>query len=69
MMKRKVIVQGGGENLYRVNDSNGTFYVQKVSIGLISNNYRDIGRTNNLDDALSIIKSHSGKQIKEILAW
>lgn len=59
MAKRRVIVRGGGNNLYYVSDSSGVFYVSK-------SNGTDIGKARNLDDALAIIKSHSGREIEKI---
>lgn len=66
MAKRTVVVQGGGANLYEVSDYDGTFYAYKVDVGFISDTRRDIGKTRSLEDALALVRSHSGKQIKEI---
>ena len=62
MSKRKVVVRGGGKNLYYVSDSNGTFYVKQPG----SWGTKNIGEARNLDDALAIIKSHSGRDIERI---
>lgn len=66
MKDRKVVVQGGGENLYRISESNGIYTAYKINVNLISNSARNIGQTKNLEDALSLIKVHSGKEIKEV---
>jgi len=63
---RKVVVEGGGANLYRISESNGWFYAYKVDVGFFSDSNRSIGRARSLKDALDLIKSHSGKEIKEI---
>ena len=63
MAKRKVVVRGGGENLYYVSDSNGTFYVTKSSGW---GGGTDVGKAKSLDDALAIVKSHSGRDIEKI---
>lgn len=56
---REVVVEGG--NVYTVGESSGTFYVRR------GGHYgTDIGKTRSLDDALSLIKAHSGKQIRSI---
>ncbi len=66
MTKRKVVVSGGGKNLYEISESNGTFWVYKVNVGLILNDRKQIGKTTRMDDALSIIRSHSGREIDTI---
>ena len=63
MAKRKVVVRGGGDNLYFVSDSGGVFYVRK---GGGWGGGTDIGQAKSLDDALAIIKSHSGREIEKI---
>ncbi len=59
MSKRTVVVEGG--NVYTVGDSSGTFYVRRG--GFYGT---DIGKTKSLNDALALIKSHSGRQIRSI---
>jgi len=63
MAKKKVVVRGGGDNLYYVSDSGGTVYVYK---GSVWGSGTDIGKTRSFDDALAIIKSHSGRDIEKI---
>ena len=65
MAKKKVVVRGGGDNLYYVSDSSGVFYVTKGGGGMFGGK-TDIGKARNLDDALAIIKSHSGRDIEKI---
>ncbi len=66
MKDRKVVVQGGGRNLYRVSEYNGKFTAYKVDVGFLSNSTSNIGTARTLDDALALIKSHSGREIKEV---
>ena len=63
---KRVVVRGGGKNLYKVAEYDGWFYVYKVDVGFISDSSASIGKTRSLKDALDLIKSHSGKEIKEI---
>ena len=63
MAKKKVVVRGGGENLYYVSDSSGVFYVTK---GSVWGGGTDIGKANSLEDALAIIRSYSGRDIEKI---
>jgi hypothetical protein len=60
MSKKTVVVEGG--NLYTVGEYSGTYYVRRGSGWSGS----DIGKAKSFDDALALIKSHSGKQIREI---
>jgi hypothetical protein len=61
---RSVAVQGG--NLYEIGEYDGTFYVRRVKVNLLFNDKSDIGKARSLDDALSLIRSHSGREIKSI---
>ncbi len=63
---KKVVVKGGGKNLYKISESGGWHYVYKVDVGFISSSNTSIGKTKSLSDALEIIKSHSGRDIQEI---
>jgi len=63
MSKKKVIVEGGGENLYYVSESSGTIFVYK---GSVWGSDTQIGKTKTMEDALSLIKSHSGRAIERI---
>lgn len=62
MSKTKVIVKGGGKNLYYVSESSGTFYVYKG--GFLGNS--QIGKANSMNNALAIIQNHSGKAIERV---
>lgn len=62
MSKKRVIVKGGGKNLYYVSESSGTIYVYKGGVWSSS----QIGKTKSMDDALSLIRSHSGRAIESI---
>lgn len=64
--ERKVVVQGGGKNLYRVNEASGKYHVYHVNVGFIENSTNPLGSASSLEDALAIIRSHSGREIKEI---
>ena len=64
MAKRKVAVQGG--DIYEINDYEGKFRICKVDVGLLTDRRRDIGNTKSLEDALALIRSYSGKQIKDV---
>lgn len=62
----QVVVKGGGKNLYEVSESSGWFYVYRVDVSLLLNHRRNLGKTRTFDQALSLIKSHSGKAIERI---
>lgn len=59
MSKKKVIVKGGGENLYYVSETMGTLYVYKGSSS-------QIGKTKTMEDAIALIRNHSGRDIERI---
>ncbi len=63
---KRVVVKGGGKNLYKVSEYDGWFYAYKVNVGFISDSSTSIGKTRSLKDALDLIKSHSGREIEEI---
>jgi len=69
MSTKRIVVSGGGNNLYRVSESGGKFIASKVDVGPFSDSFSRIGEARSLDDALSIIKSHSGKRIDKISNW
>lgn len=58
---RHVTVEGGG--YYTIGESSGTYYVRKGGSGFDGT---DVGKTRSLEDALALIKAHSGRQIKSI---
>jgi hypothetical protein len=60
MSRKQVVVEGG--NVYTIGESSGTYYVRRGS----GWSGTDIGKTRSFDDALSLVKSHSGKQIRSI---
>lgn len=62
----QVVVKGGGKNLYEVSESSGWFYVYQVDVGLLLSNRRNLGKTRTFDQALSLIRSHSGKEIDRV---
>lgn len=63
MAKKKVVVKGGGSNLYYVSESSGTIYVYK---GGDWGGDTQIGKARSMEDALALIKSHSGRDIERI---
>jgi hypothetical protein len=69
MATKRVVVQGGGDNLYRISIYGNKYTVSQVDVGIFSNDINVIGEARSMDDALSIIKSHSGQSIKKITDW
>ena len=56
---KTVVVEGG--SMYTIGEAGGTYYVRR------GGTYgTDIGKTRSLDDALSLIKAHAGRQIRSI---
>lgn len=69
MAAKKVVVKGGGRNLFKVSEYNGTFYVYQVEVGLLADDKHQIGKTTSLEDALTLIRSYTGKDIEKISNW
>ena len=63
--KTRVVVRGGGENLYEVSESSGWFHTYKVG-GVLFSSRTSIGKAKTFDQALDIIKSHSGREIEKV---
>jgi len=61
MADKTVTVEGG--KYYTVGEYSGTYYVRRGGRGFSGT---DIGKARSFDDALAIIKSDSGKRIKNI---
>jgi hypothetical protein len=69
MAAKRVVVSGGGENLYRISIYDNKYTVSQVDVGYITNDYNRIGEARSMDDALRIIKAHSGQSIIKITDW
>lgn len=68
MGDRRVVVKDHHvhQNLYRVNEYDGTYYVYRYQGG----GYDDtVGQSSSLRDALELIKAHSGGDMLEIGDW
>jgi hypothetical protein len=59
---KRVVVKGGGSNLYSVSEYSGTFHVYKGAGWGKS----QIGKAKTMADALALIQNHSGKEIERI---
>jgi hypothetical protein len=66
MATKKIVVKGSGQNLFKVSDYKGTFHIYKVSTGFLSDSKKEIGKTKNLVDAITLIRAYSGKEIDKI---
>lgn len=69
MEAKKVVVRGGGSNLFKVSCYDGTYSVYKVKVGILTDDKYEIGKSKSFDDALSIIRSYSGREIDHISSW
>lgn len=64
--KWKVVVREGRENLYEIGRHKKTYYAYRVRVGFLTNSFDSIGSTSSLEDAFTLIRSHSGSEIKLI---
>jgi hypothetical protein len=62
----KVVVEGGGRNLYKITEYNGRYHAYQVTVNLLINDNDSIGKASSLEGALSLIKSHSGESIEKL---
>lgn len=63
---RRIVVKGGGKDLYKVSEYGGWFHAFHVDVGFFSDTNLSIGKAKSLLDAISLIKSHSGREIASI---
>lgn len=61
----KVVVRGGGRNLYEISESSGWFYAYQVKVNLFDER-NSIGKASTFDQALNLIRSHSGRDIESV---
>lgn len=69
MATKRVVVSGGGQNLYRITGSGSSFIASKITINTFIDDVKRVGKAGSFDDALSLIKSHSGKSIEKVSNW
>lgn len=69
MPKKRIVVNGGGNNLYRISGSGSSYYVSQIIVNTFIDDVISVGTAGSFDDALSLIKSHSGHSIKNITNW
>jgi hypothetical protein len=69
METKKVVVKGGGANLFKISISGGEYRVYQVRMNLFTEKLSNIGTTRSLEDALSLIRLYSGNQIDKISSW
>jgi hypothetical protein len=69
MATKRVVVSGGGNNLYRISIYGDKYTISQVDVGIFTNDYNRIGEARSMDDALRIIKAHSGQSIIKITDW
>lgn len=62
---KRVVVRGGGKNLYEISESGGWFYAYQITVKLFNTN-TDVGKARSFADALHLIRAHSGREIEKI---
>ena len=66
MADKRVEVQNGKGGYYKIHENGNKYTVYRVNIGIIVDDKKNIGEVKSLEDALSLIRSHSGQEIKKI---
>jgi hypothetical protein len=71
MADKRVTVRksNGSSKTFKVLDRSGTFYVNQVSFGMFSNDYREVGRARSFADALEIARVIGGGSNITIADW
>lgn len=62
----RIVVEGGGHNLYYVREYEGTYRVYCREVNLLTNDDDLIGEADSLEDALDMVKEHSGEDIEDV---
>ena len=62
----RVVVKGGGHNLFYIKEEYDSYSVYQHIVNLIWDDQNYIGETDSLDDAVDLIREHSGEEIDEI---
>lgn len=62
----KVVVEGGGHNLYYVREYDDTYYVYQTFVHIPFNESDLIGKVDSLELAIVLIRAHSGEDIEKI---
>lgn len=67
-MKWKVVVKGGGRNLFQISEYDDVFYVYQITTEIFTDKTQ-IGKTDSLEKALILIMAYSGKEIEKATDW
>ena len=62
----RVVVKGGGKNLYYIKEDDDTYCVYHHIVNVVWDDENLIGEDDSLEDAVERIKDHSGERIDEI---
>lgn len=68
-MATRVVVEGKGMNLFKVVEASGWFHAYQVDPGFFSDTNVSVGKSRSLADALTLIRSFTGKNIKSMSEW
>ena len=70
MATKKVVVQGGGKNLFRIwEDSKGWFHASECDPGFLTDDFTSIGKAQTLAEAIVLIKAYTGKNVQSMSDW
>ena len=59
----RVVVEGGGHNLYYIRRRHDEYQIYHHRVGLIWDDENLVGTADDSDEAIEMIKSHSGEDI------
>jgi hypothetical protein len=59
----RVVVEGGGKNLYYIRGRSGEFEVYHHRVNLVWDNENLVGVAGDIEEALEMIEEHSGEKV------
>jgi hypothetical protein len=66
MADKQIRTQNG--KLFKLSESSGQWTVYEVDVGFL-NNYKNVGKTKSLKDAIDIVRAVSGREVREMSDW
>ena len=68
MCSKRIVIDTASNRgqLFKVSEYGGRFYVYKVRVRLITNDYDQIGESRSLEDAIQIIKAYADGSVCDI---
>lgn len=63
----RVVVEGGGRNLYYIRARAGEFHVYHHRVNLIWDDENLVGSADDADDAIELVREHAGEEVESVV--